>query len=353
MNKIPKLLFLFTIILLSFNCQRGDGTSAIPLRDFQEQYDTDIVDIEDYLKGHSFTVVNNPGSADDQNVIFTKIPEGDTTTPSVWDSPLLQTWVATYDEVDYTIYYLKLREGGGSVNDKPSPTNVDAILTSYSGSYIFHFTDPDTQVEELRTFEFETVPFPQANLSLEGVIRGWREIFPKFKAGDIVTSEGEPINYSNFGAGVMFLPSGMGYYNASQSAIPAYSPLIFSFKLYEVTRLDQDGDGIPSYLEDLNGDGYIKLIEEGTVNPDDTDGDLAPDYLDLDDDGDFFLTKVEIQRPMLNPNDPNEIKTYYPYNGAAVDDPLTPYDDRLGIPDCSGNYTDPLRIRKHLDPDCH
>jgi hypothetical protein len=30
----------------------------------------------------------------------------------------------------------------------------------------------------------------------------------------------------------------------------------FSFKLFELQRLDQDGDGIPSYLEDLNGDGY-------------------------------------------------------------------------------------------------
>jgi hypothetical protein len=27
----------------------------------------------------------------------------------------------------------------------------------------------------------------------------------------------------------------------------------FSFKLFELQRLDQDGDGIPSYLEDLDG----------------------------------------------------------------------------------------------------
>jgi hypothetical protein len=35
-------------------------------------------------------------------------------------------------------------------------------------------------------------------------------------------------------------------------------PLIFKFKLFAISRLDQDGDGIPSYLEDLNGDGYMK-----------------------------------------------------------------------------------------------
>jgi hypothetical protein len=33
----------------------------------------------------------------------------------------------------------------------------------------------------------------------------------------------------------------------------SYSPLVFSFKLFELQRLDQDGDGIPSYLEDLDG----------------------------------------------------------------------------------------------------
>jgi hypothetical protein len=51
----------------------------------------------------------------------------------------------------------------------------------------------------------------------------------------------------------MFIPSGLGYYAAGSASIPSYSPLVFSFKLFELQRLDQDGDGIPSYLEDLNG----------------------------------------------------------------------------------------------------
>jgi hypothetical protein len=48
----------------------------------------------------------------------------------------------------------------------------------------------------------------------------------------------------------LFLPD---YYAAGSASIPSYSPLVFSFKLFELQRLDQDGDGIPSYLEDLNG----------------------------------------------------------------------------------------------------
>ena len=89
----------------------------------------------------------------------------------------------------------------------------------------------------------------------------------------------------------MFLPSAFGYYNQSLSSIPAYSPLVFSFKLYAVKRADQDGDGVLSYLEDINGDGYLNKL-------DDTDGDGIPDYLDIDDDGDGVLTKNEIKDPI-------------------------------------------------------
>jgi hypothetical protein len=66
----------------------------------------------------------------------------------------------------------------------------------------------------------------------------------------------EPLLYN--GAGVMFIPSGLAYYSTGSGSIPTYVPLIFKFKLFAISRLDQDGDGIPSYLEDLNGDGYMK-----------------------------------------------------------------------------------------------
>ncbi len=100
----------------------------------------------------------------------------------------------------------------------------------------------------------------------------------------------------------MFIPSGLAYYNTGSGPIPAYAPLIFSFKLYEMQRLDQDLDGIPSYLED-DGDGYIydyrNTINYASVatNLDDTDGDGVPDFLDIDDDGDGFTTKLEIKNP--------------------------------------------------------
>ncbi|MFI2743940.1 hypothetical protein ACG2LH_14480 [Zhouia sp. PK063] len=49
--------------------------------------------------------------------------------------------------------------------------------------------------------------------------------------------------------------------------------------------VDDDNDGIPSNLEDINGNGDL--------TDDDTDGDGIPNYLDTDDDGDNVLTSGE------------------------------------------------------------
>ncbi len=55
-----------------------------PLRDYAVQYATDNTTIEEYLKTYYITVVNNPGLSDDQDVTFTKIPDGGTQ-KSIWD----------------------------------------------------------------------------------------------------------------------------------------------------------------------------------------------------------------------------------------------------------------------------
>ena len=61
---------------------------------------------------------------------------------------------------------------------------------------------------------------------LESVVAGWGEIIPLFKTGTFDTSAGpNPSTFSNFGAGVMFLPSGLAYYEQMPSSlIPSYSP---------------------------------------------------------------------------------------------------------------------------------
>lgn len=337
MKKVFKAAFLFIMAGLTVSCQKENANDTVPLRDYAEQYATDINTIKTFMKTHSITVTNHPGFVDDQDVAFTVVPELDPS--SIWGSDdtthkpdVLELTVAK-DNITYTVYYLKLREGSGPTSK--SPCNLDGVLAAYKGYLI---NDSMTV--------FDSNNYPQTVFNLPELIRGWGEVFPKFRTGTYTTNPDGSTSYIDFGAGVMFLPSGLGYYNGGTSTVPGYSPLIFSFKLYEVQRMDSDGDGIPSYLEDISGDGYIRDYDVTGSYEDDTDHDGVPDAVDVDDDADGVLTKIETQYTISG-------TTYhYPFDGAAVDDLATPQDETKGIPSCSGDYTTPGRVRKHLDSSC-
>ena len=347
MNIFFKIILLFTITITIVSCSKSDSSTQ-PLRDFTEQYTKDLTNIETYMHTHYMEVVNNPGATDDQDVTFTLIPDGGTQT-SIWDQttyPILMRYVTVKQndvDVTYKIYFIQLRQGSGA-NSK-SPCNVDRVLTSYRGEYIYSSTEQVSGVDvtTIKSTEFEESINPQNYFNLTGVIRGWSEIFPQFKTGSYTGNPDGTVSYNDFGAGVMFLPSGLAYYSGSKGGIPAYSPLIFTLKLYEIQRVDHDGDGIYSYQEDLatsttssNGtvtvtagipDGYVNSMATGIVNPDDTDGDEIPDFLDVDDDGDFFTTASEIKNPITG--------QAYPF---------------ADIPTCGGSGNGK---KKYLDPSCH
>lgn len=342
MNKFKLYLIVSTVAAILFSCNKADGPAIIPPRDYQVQYDTDIETIRDYLKTYYIESITSSSDYSDQDIIFTKIPVGNPANfPRIWDSPLLDSTKVTYDEVEYTVYYLKLRLGSAT---GISPTSVDDVLASYNGSYLSYksIEVDEVSVDSLTINPFEYIPFPDNFLSLNQTIRGWKKIFPLFKSGQINSTTGpNPVLYSDFGAGVMFLPSGLAYFNVGSGSIPSYAPLVFSFKLYEVRRADQDNDGILSIYEDIN--------QDGDFTNDDTDGDGTQDYLDVDDDGDGYFTKTETKY-----TDSAGTVRYYPYNGAAVDDPLTPLvDETKGVPSCSLDYITPTRVRRYLDKTCH
>lgn len=312
---MKKVFGVFMLLVLSasfFSCSKNETDTYEPIRDYTFQNTLDMYNIENYLKSHYIEVINHPGFSDDMDVSITKIPSGGTQV-SIWDQTDYPLMTYTVGIEPYKIYYLKLREGFGP-NSK-SPTNVDSVLASYKGTLL------DGTV-------FDSNTFPQTYFNLTSTVRGWSEMFPQFKTGSYTTNTDGTITYSDFGAGVMFLPSALGYYEQSLSTIPAYSPLVFSFKLYEIQRNDQDGDGIMSVDEDLNHDGYLRDNE--TTYEDDSDHDGTPNYLDIDDDGDGVITKNEIKDPLTG----------------------SPYAFDL-IPDCSGDNSDPNRIKKHLDIHCH
>lgn len=287
MNKF-KCYFILSITIISLYSCTKNSVPVVPPREFSVQYATDAADIEEYLKTNFITVVDNPGFVDDQDITISKITAGET---SIWDQKIyeLKSRDVSLHDITYKIYYLVLRQGVGK-----SPCNVDGVLAAYKGNYLQRVVTTGTETGITAT-DFEKVQYPQQFLSLLSTITGWGEIFPQFKTGTSTSNVDGTINHMDFGAGVMFLPSGLGYFNTGSGAIPAYAPLVFSFKLFEVQRLDQDGDGILSYLEDLNGDNYIKTLATGVANPDDTDGDGILDFLDKDDDGDNYSTALEIK----------------------------------------------------------
>ncbi|HEU4495731.1 MAG TPA: FKBP-type peptidylprolyl isomerase [Flavobacterium sp.] len=316
MNRIK----FFLLLLLAGNllsCKKDDDTAeAAPPRDRAAQYATDIAAIEAYLRSHYLTVTadasGNPVPA------ITKIPEGGSQV-SVWDQqqyPLqskivkndtriytnANPYVGTLidDPVDYKIYYLKIREGAGQ-----SPTKIDSAFVSYRGNL-------------LDGAEFTNIPNPQW-LALDGLVSGWKAILPEFKTGSAISDPVTgSVTFTGHGVAVLFVPSGVGYFNVARPSIPSYSPLVFTINLHALQYRDIDRDGVLSKNEDLNNNGDLY--------DDDTDGDGIPNFLDADDDGDGVATLTEVSDSFGNK---------YPF---------------ASIPNCSGTTGG---LRRHLDPSCH
>ncbi|RYJ40538.1 FKBP-type peptidyl-prolyl cis-trans isomerase [Flavobacterium beibuense] len=268
MKRCFKALCLLSLAFLA-SCKKDDDTSIAPPRDYAEQYVTEKVEIEEYLHTHYIV------SVDENFTIEIDSITADNPQTSIWDQTEypLQTKLVTLNDVDYTLYYLILNEGGNEV-----PTPYDRVKVAYRGW-------------RMDDYQFDYNPYPDQFLFLPVMIEGWREIIPLFKTGFYNDTPGDPnpASFTNFGAGVMFLPSDFGYYDSSQVGIPSYSPLVFSFKLYDMQQDDSDNDGIPTYLE--VGPDSIDVYDY------DSDGDGTPNFQDADDDGDGISTRIEITIP--------------------------------------------------------
>jgi FKBP-type peptidyl-prolyl cis-trans isomerase FkpA len=295
MNRYLKAFSLFSLIALFAACKKDDSVTVAPPRDYGVQYAAEKDSIENYLKTHYIESVD-----EDMNIQLLPIPDGGDQV-SIWDQDAypLQNKIVNSNDVDYTVYYLVLREGVGE-----TPTRGDDVMVAYRGTL-------------LDGTQFDYTPFPDALSPLPLFIEGWHNIIPLFKTGvyvDIPNSP-DPPSYQDFGAGVMFLPSGLAYFNTTPSSIvSAYDSMIFSFKLYDLEYTDLDADGI------LNKDETVAGTD---IKDYDTDGDETPNYLDTDDDGDGYTTLREI-------TDPETDEVYEV------------------IPACSGGT-----VLKHLDPACH
>lgn len=266
------ILLLATLILGFISCKKDDdgGSSSVEVKDRAEQYLVEMDSIETYLETHFYNYeefVTDP----ETKIEFDTIA-GDNADKIPLIDQISFMMVSDFEDVEYKLYYLQVREGGDDQMD--SPTFGDNVYATYKGNTIYG-----------DVFDSKATP---GWLSLPGSVQGFREVMTKFKSS---TSSGVDVNtgdeiFENFGIGAMFIPSGLAYYEVYRTGIPSYSPLIFTFELMENTSLtDSDDDGIINILEDIDGDRDL--------NNDDTDEDLIPDYLDVDDDGDGILTKYE------------------------------------------------------------
>ena len=266
-------LFLFIFSLFVFNCNEDENeTTSIPPRDRAEQQASDLDTLQNYFNTHYY----NSGELNAlttyptlENIVISKLEEGDLQPPNttMLSNAVVQK-TTTYNDVSYEYYILNIEQGLGE-----SPHFTDQVRVNYIGTTI----DGN---------EFDRSVSP-TDLDLVNTISGWNKVLPQFNtASTFSTNNDGTVTFENYGIGLMFLPSGLAYFNNAVSGIPSYSCLIFKFELYQHKVMDHDNDFIPSYLEDDD--------EDRDIFNDNTDSDSFSNFADNDDDGDGYKTYREI-----------------------------------------------------------
>lgn len=289
--------------MLFLNCSGDDnGPDAIPLRDRSVEALDSQERIETYLETHfyNYEEFQNPGLAFDFKIKFDTIA-GDNAekTPLMEQVSFKMVPDRVDDDVEYKLYYLNVIQGEGEEIRFP-----DIATIEYEGIYMSDRTitddddiDGDGDTEEDITIYpselFDSSEIP-TQFDLTQIVNGLQDGLIEFNtATNIITNPDGSLSFEEFGVGAVFIPSGLGYYaepppsEISSIIIPVYAQLFFTFQVYNKEEGDQDQDGIPSIMEDRNGNG----IEED----DDNDQDGIFDMFDPDDDNDGRPTRDEIE----------------------------------------------------------
>ena len=264
--KVHFFFFLFLVLFYSCPDDTDDGLVEIPENDRTEQQLIDKDSLLGYFDTHYYNsayLENNPGFTLDE-IIISELPE-DGNLPDPDQNTILSddiiTLTTTYFDIEYEYYIIKISQG----ESETSPNFSDRVRVNYEGSLMDGII-------------FDSASTP-VDFDLTNTIAGWGRVLPEFNnaTGFVVNNDGT-VDYNNPGIGIMFLPSGMGYYSSAAGSVPVYSNLIFKFKLLESEENDHDYDNVPSHLEDL--DGNLDLTD------DNTDDDPYADFVDRDDDND-------------------------------------------------------------------
>ena len=287
--RVNRIFLLFLLIGLVWSCKKDDGPGfeTIPPRALDEVVLENDAAIKEFLETHFYNYEEfaHPTAEFDFKIKIDTI-SGD----NAGKTPLMQQVqsekvVVTNDDlgleneqsVEHTYYYLIAREGEGERS-----TVADSTFLKYEGSLL-----DGTVFDGNTNYSWQYLPF---------FLRGYSKGVSKLRAGNnIVVNDDGTSKITNSGIGLVIMPSGLAYFNQIQGAIAQYSPLIFKLDAgLVVTNTDYDNDGIPSFMEDLNGDG--NLTNDNTDREAEVKArtGLIPNHLDADDDGDGTLTRDEI-----------------------------------------------------------
>jgi len=273
MNKINKYILL--IFFLFVSCNKDDDINEVEIRDYSEQVVTDEQTIEEYLRSHYYNYedFNSANSFEvDIKIRIDSITDATSNKTPLFDQVKIKTINVSNSEgleTPHKLYYIIAREGISS-----NPSVVDSVYINYKGM----LTD---------NYVFDERKYPTW-LDLASSLEGFRQGVSELKSGEFKQNSNGTIQYSSFGVGLFFLPSGIGYFENTTANIPEYSPLIFSVSLMTSNPTDHDNDGILSINEDIDGDGDPFY--------DDTDDDNLWNMYDTDDDGDGTLTINELDK---------------------------------------------------------
>ncbi len=281
------------MVLLSCGNDDDNNFESAPPRLLSEVATEDDAEIREFLETHFYNYEefqSPPADFDFRIRIDTIAGENADKTPLIdqVESAVVNVSSSEFGlpdeelDVPHTYYYLSARDGGGI-----APTVADSTLFRYEGML-------------LNGNKFDATP-SYTWLPLTSLVRGFANGISNFKSGTesnlIINPDGTSF-YTDSGIGLIIMPSGLGYFigTGPTGSLPSYSNLIFAVDVGNlIVDTDTDGDGIPSIMEDLNGNGY--LFDDNTDLESETNANVRPtaDFLDPDDDDDGILTRDEIE----------------------------------------------------------
>jgi hypothetical protein len=281
--KFRYYLGLLAIMFVCVACPNDDDDDfEVVLADRGEQSIIDDALILEYLQTHFYNYEDfeNPPANFDFRIVFDTIAGDNSDRLSIFEvgmatGALIDT-VYNRTGADQTLYKLVVRQG---VGERPSSI-ADSLFMNLQGTLL-----------EGEVFENSENPlWFDLTATVDGFSQGLGNLGNVRGASGFTQNPDGTIEFNNdYEIGALFIPSGLGFFAAPPSVnIPAFSPLIFTYDVFQIEESDHDNDGIRTLLEDVDNNGFF--FDE----VDNTDGDPLINFLDIDDDNDRVLTEFEI-----------------------------------------------------------